>query len=377
MIDAKYIVVGSGMFGSVIAERIANVLHDSVTVIEKRCHIGGNCHSAIDEKTGIECHRYGSHIFHTSDEKVWRYINQFSAFTNYRHKVMTISDGQVYFMPINLKTLCDVTHKVLTPMEAKEMLEAAMCNPDAASNLEEKAIALIGHELYRKFIRGYTLKQWNKDPRELPAEIITRLPVRTNFNTDYFSDPYQGVPRDGYFKIFERLLSSSNIRVLLNTDFAAVRNQISSGTRVIYTGMIDEYFDRCLGNLEWRTLRFDWETLSVQDHQGTTVVNYADENIPYTRIHEFKHYHPERRAPFELPQTIICKEYSGEWDVGKEAYYPVNTPRNQRLLLEYRKLAEQTSDLIFGGRLGCYRYWDMDKAIAGALECFESQIQGR
>ena len=289
MIDAKYIVVGSGIFGSVIAERIANVLHESVTVVEKRSHIGGNCHSVIDEETGIECHRYGSHIFHTSDERVWQYINQFSAFTNYRHKVMTISDGQVYFMPINLKTLCDVAHKALTPTEAKRMLETAMCNPATARNLEEKAIALIGHELYRKFIRGYTLKQWNKDPRELPAEIITRLPVRTNFNTDYFNDPHQGVPRDGYFKIFERLLASSDIKILLNTDFSSIRTQISSGTRVIYTGMIDEYFDRCLGNLEWRTLRFDWETLPVQDHQGTTVVNYADENIPYTRIHEFKH----------------------------------------------------------------------------------------
>ena len=376
MIDAKYIVVGSGIFGAVIAERIASVLHESVTVVEKRSHIGGNCHSSIDEITGVECHRYGSHIFHTSDEKVWSYINKFSSFTDYRHKVITVSDGQVYFMPINLKTLCDVARKALTPTEAREMLETARRDPDTAHNLEEKAIALIGPELYRKFIRGYTLKQWNKDPRELPAEIITRLPVRTNFNTDYFNDPHQGVPRDGYFKIFERLLAASNIKVMLNTDFASIRVHISPDTRVIYTGMIDEYFDRCLGSLEWRSLRFDWETLPVQDYQGTTVVNYADESIPYTRIHEFKHYHPERRAPFESSKTVICREYSGEWDVGREAYYPVNTPRNQRLLLEYRKLAEQTPNLIFGGRLGCYRYWDMDKAVAGALDCFESQILG-
>lgn len=374
MIDAQNIVVGGGIFGAVIAERIASVLHESVTVVEKRSHVGGNCHSSIDENTGIECHRYGSHIFHTSDEKTWQYINQFASFTDYRHKVMTISDGQVYFMPINLKTLCDVAHKALTPTEARVMLEAARRDPAAATNLEGKAIALIGHELYRKFIRGYTQKQWNKDPRELPAEIINRLPVRTNFNTDYFNDPHQGVPRDGYFRIFEKLLSAPNIKVLLGTDFSSIRSLVSPNTRVIYTGMIDEYFDRCLGNLEWRTLRFEWETLPVQDYQGTTVVNYADENVPYTRIHEFKHYHPERRIPYELSQTIICKEYSGEWEVGKEAYYPVNTPRNQRLFAEYRKMAEQMPNLIFGGRLGCYRYWDMDKAISGALECFESQI---
>ena len=377
MIDAKYIVIGSGIFGSVVAERIASVLRESVTVVEKRPHIGGNCHSFIDGQTGIECHRYGSHIFHTANEEVWGYINHFTSFTDYRHKVMTISDGQVYFMPLNLKTLCDVAHKALTPAEARQMLDAARQNPDAACNLEEKAIALIGHELYRKFIRGYTLKQWNKDPRELPAEIITRLPVRTNFNTDYFNDPHQGVPLNGYFKLFENLLSSPMIKILLNTDFNSIRAQISPRTHVIYTGMIDEYFDSCLGNLEWRTLRFDWETLPFQDFQGTTVVNYADETVPYTRIHEFKHYHPERTTPYGLPQTVICKEYSGEWNVGQEAYYPINTPRNQQLLREYQRLAAKIPNLTFGGRLGCYRYWDMDKAICGALECFKSQIMGK
>jgi len=374
MIDTPYIVVGSGIFGAVVAERIASVLKKPVMVIEKRAHIGGNCYSAIDAETGIECHRYGSHIFHTSNEKVWEYINQFTAFTSYRHKVMTISDGQVYFMPINLKTLCDATGKSLTPAEAQQMLKAAQQNPDAAQNLEEKAIALIGDELYRKFIRGYTLKQWNKDPRELPAEIITRLPVRTNFNTDYFNDPHQGVPLDGYFKLFEKLLADPKITVLLNTDFSAVRSQISSNAKVIYTGMIDEYFDRSLGALEWRTLRFEWETHPVQDYQGTTVINYANESVPYTRIHEFKHYHPERRTPFESAQTVICKEYSGAWQIGEEAYYPVNTPRNQQLLAEYQQKAVKERNLIFGGRLGCYRYWDMDKAIAAALECFKTQI---
>ncbi len=374
MLEYKYIVVGSGIFGSVIAERIASVLNESVIVVEKRSHIGGNCHSAIDSQTGIECHRYGSHIFHTSNEKVWKYIKQFSSFTNYRHKVLTISDGQVYFMPINLKTLCDVARQNLTPAEARQMLMKARRNPEDAQNLEEKAIALIGEDLYRKFIRGYTLKQWNKDPRELPADIINRLPVRTNFNTDYFNDSYQGIPLNGYFKLFDNLLSDPKIKVLHNTDFSSIRSQILSGAKVIYTGMIDEYFEHSLGTLEWRTLKFEWETIPIQDYQGTTVVNYADEDVPYTRIHEFKHYHPERKIPYELNQTVICKEYSCEWSIGQEAYYPVNTQRNQKLLMEYQELAKQKPNLIFGGRLGSYCYWDMDKAISAALECFESKI---
>ncbi len=374
MIDTKYIVVGSGIFGSVIAERIATILNEFVVVVEKRPNIGGNCYSAIDEQTGIECHRFGSHIFHTSNEKVWQYINQFSSFNDYRHKVLTISNGQVYFMPINLKTLCDVAHKSMSPSEAKQILEPNRKELDIAHNLEEKAIALIGEELYRKFIRGYTLKQWNKDPKELPPEIISRLPVRTNFNTDYFNDLYQGVPVNGYFNMFKKLLANHKIKVLLNTDFSSIRSQIASDTKVIYTGMIDEYFDFCLGALEWRTLNFEWETVPVQDYQGTTVVNYADEDVPYTRIHEFKHYHPERKDPYELEQTVICKEYSGEWSLGKEAYYPVNTIRNQKLLSQYQKMALKYPNLIFGGRLGSYCYWDMDKAILAALDCFESKV---
>ena len=374
MIDTEYIVVGSGIFGSVVAERIATVLQKPVTVIEKRSHIGGNCHSAIDQATGIECHCYGSHIFHTSNEKVWKYINLFTNFTNYRHKVLTISDNQVYFMPINLKTLCDITGRAMTPTEAQKFLSSAQKDPAAATNLEEKAIALIGEELYKKFIRGYTRKQWNKDPKELPADIITRLPVRTDFNTDYFNDPYQGVPQDGYFRMFEKMLDNPRINLLLNTDFAAVRSQIKPTAKIIYSGMIDEYFDYCAGHLEWRTLQFEYETLPERDHQGSSVVNYADENVPYTRIHEFKHYHPERKIPFESNQTVSCKEYSKEWKSGDEAYYPVNTAANERLFGEYQQMSHSIPNLIFGGRLGCYRYWDMDKAVAGALECFEKEI---
>ena len=376
MIDSKYIVVGSGMFGSVVAERIASVLGEDVTVIEKRSHAGGNSYSCIDPETGIEYHKYGSHIFHTSSVKVWDYIRQFCSFTSYRHKVMTTSQDQIYSMPINLKTICDVYQKGLTPAMAKQLIdEERKSISDPEESLETKAISLIGQKLYEKFIKGYTIKQWNKHPSELPADIIKRLPVRLNFNSDYFNDPYQGVPLEGYGALFQSLLSDSRIHLMLNTDFAEIKTQIRPGTVVVYTGMIDEYFDYCYGNLEWRSLRFDWETHDIEDYQGTTVINYADAEVPFTRIHEFKHYHPERKSVFGSGKTVICKEYPQEWESGAEAYYPVNTPRNQDLFCKYQKLAEQTSDLIFGGRLGCYSYWDMDKAILNALECFENKIE--
>ena len=374
MIDAKYIVVGSGIFGAVVAELIASNLNEHVLVVERRDHIGGNCYSAIDPETGIEFHCYGSHIFHTSNEKVWQYINRFSGFTNYRHKVLTVCDGKIYFMPINLKTICDVLQKNLTPKEADEYLKAFIKVPESANNLEDRAISLVGKELYLKLIHGYTVKQWEKDPKELAPEIISRLPIRLNFNTDYFDDPHQGVPTNGYFKLFENLLSHPNIKVLLNTDFSSIRSYIHQGTKVIYTGTIDGYFDRVLGALEYRTLRFEKEIVPVRDFQGTAVVNYGDIDIPYTRIHEFKHYHPERKVPYELNKTVICREYPSQWTLKDEAYYPINTPRNEKLLAEYQKLAAENSDLFFGGRLGTYRYLDMDKAVSAAFDCYQHYI---
>ncbi len=377
MLNTKYFVVGAGIFGSVIAERIATVLGESVTLIERRNHIGGNCYSTVDPETGIECHRYGSHIFHTSSKEVWDYMAGFCSFTGYRHKVLAISQGKIYNLPINLKTLCDMQQRYITPTEARKLLSAEQSDPMLAKNLEEKAIALIGKDLYEKFIHGYTEKQWEKSPRELPSDIISRLPVRTDFNTDYFNDPYQGVPKDGYFKLFENLLSNPRIKVMLYTDYQSIRNEIPSDATIVYTGMIDEFFGYRFGELEWRSLRFEWETLDQADFQGTTVINYVDAEIPYTRIHEFKHYHPERRPPFELGKTVICREYSRTWSRGLEAYYPVNTARNQSLLKQYQELAEKTRNVIFGGRLGCYRYWDMDKAVLAALICFENQIKER
>ena len=376
MIKTKFVIVGSGLFGIVIAERITSILHESVTLIERRSAIGGNCRSEIDPETGIEYHCYGSHIFHTSSRKVWDYLTQFTSFTNYRHKVLIISENRPYFMPINLKTLSDIYNRNITPAEAEKLLPSPV-GSETIRNLEEKAIFLVGQKLYEKLIKGYTKKQWNKEPQELPADIFTRLPIRTNFNTDYFNDPYQGIPLEGYSAFLRKMVNNPNITLLLNTDFKEIRTQIHPDTTIVYTGMIDEFFDYSLGELEWRSLRFEIESLDEQDHQGTSVVNYADESVPYTRIHEFKHLHPERLTPYLLKKSIICKEYPQDWSRGKEAYYPINTARNHLLLSEYQNLARQNRNLILGGRLGCYQYWDMDQTILHALECFESQIRNR
>lgn len=371
-----YLIVGAGLWGSVMANRIASVLNQPVTVIDKRDHIGGNCHSALDDETGIECHRYGSHIFHTSLPQVWEYISRFSEFTSYQHKVFISCKGRVYTMPINLSTINAFYGKNFRPAEAAAFLKEEIARDAVAEpvNLEEKAVSLIGRPLYDAFIRGYTHKQWEHDPRELPASIISRLPFRTTYNANYFNDVWQGVPRDGYFSLFQKLLDDPRITVRLNCDYESIRAQLSSDCMVIYTGMPDQLFNYKYGELEWRSLRFEWETLPVQDYQGTTVMNYADVEIPFTRIHEFKHYHPERQEPFALNKTVICREYSRTYARGDEAYYPVNNARNNELYARYAAEADKTPNLILGGRLGAYRYWDMDKAVADALHVFETKI---
>lgn len=374
MNDIKYLVVGAGIYGSVVAERIASVLKENVVVIDKRCHIGGNSYSEVDPETGIECHKFGSHIFHTSNERVWKYITQFTQFTNYQHKVFSRSCNRIYTMPINLKTLNDYYGLALSPSEMKEFLarEIAKAGIGDPRNLEEKAISMIGSALYEAFIRGYTVKQWNQDPRLLPSHIITRLPVRYNYNNNYYSDALQGMPADGYAKLFERLLTHPKIELRLETSFASVMRALPQTCRVIYTGMVDELLDYRYGPLGWRSLRLEWETRAIPDYQGTSVMNYGDEDIPYTRIHEFKHFHPERRSVFESGKTVICREYSSDYTLGAEAYYPVNTDENHRRYEQY--LADFKSlypDWLIGGRLGAYQYWDMDKTIEQALLCFE------
>ncbi len=304
------VVAGAGIFGLTIAERVANVLGRPVCVLERRRHIGGNCYSEFDPESGIEYHTYGSHLFHTDSEDVWSYLNAFTTFTQHRHRVLTVHRGQVYSMPINLGTICAFFGRHMTPEEARGLIasQTASAKTAAPANLEEKAISLIGRPLYEAFVRGYTKKQWQVDPRELPSDIITRLPVRFNFEPYYFADRYEGLPTDGYTTMFQAMAASPLIDVWLGVDFMDVRRQLGRDQLVIYSGPIDRYFDYGLGELGWRTLDFEKAVVATDDFQGAAVINYADEEIPYTRIHEFKHLHGERRYP--SGKTVIYREYS-------------------------------------------------------------------
>jgi len=371
-----YLVVGAGFYGAVIAERIANDLGATVLVIDKRSHIGGNCYSEIDRETGIEFHTYGTHIFHTSSKKVWDYITKFTAFNGYHHQVLTIHRGKVYQMPINLETINSFYGLNLRPYEVDELLrdEAAREGIEEPRNLEEKAISQIGRPLYEAFIKGYTIKQWNKPPTELPVNIISRLPVRHNYQEDYFLDSrWQGIPLEGYTKIFERMLTSPRIRIELNCDFFDCREAFKVKKKIVYTGPIDRYFDYTYGHLEWRTIELKRKVFDVEDYQGTSVMNYADEDVKYTRIHEPKHLHPERR--YNSKRTVIFYEYSTENSA--DPYYPIRSAENTDIFQKYQELANKESNLILGGRLGDYAYYDMDKTIAAALKCYEKRIIDR
>jgi UDP-galactopyranose mutase len=370
----KVIIVGAGFFGATIAERIANDAHVPTLVVDKRSHVGGNSWSEIDPDTGIEHHRYGSHLFHTSNEEVWRYIRRFGDFNDYRHRVHTVHAGCVYTMPINLGTICAFYKKHLSPAEARQLIEtevnrAGIIQPN---NLEEKAISLMGRPLYEAFIKEYTKKQWQTDPSKLPASIVTRLPVRFDFNDRYFSDTYEGLPLRGYASIFESMLSNSNIKVMLNTDFFSLRSAIKPNQLVIFTGAIDRYFGYQCGKLGWRTLDFEREALNFNDYQGTSVMNYADADVPFTRIHEFKHLHPERK--YEGTRTLIAREYSRFALEGDEPYYPIATVADKAIYNNYKLLAANTNNVIFGGRLGTYRYIDMHQAIGAALNSYTNRV---
>ncbi len=369
------IIIGAGFFGATIAERVANELGKRVLLIDRRRHIGGNAYSENDAETGIEVHKYGAHLFHTPNRTVWDYLNRFTQFTDYRHRVFSTHKGQVYAMPINLGTICQFFGKHLSPDQARALVaqQAAELNGHEPQNLEEKAISLIGRPLYEAFIRGYTAKQWQTDPRELPESIITRLPVRYTFDNRYFNDPYEGLPVDGYTAIFERMLGNPLIDTRLGVDYFDVKSQIPEGIPVIYTGPIDRYFDYRAGALKWRTVDFAQEVLAVGDFQGTAVMNYADEDVPYTRILEFRHFNPERN--YQTEKTVIVKEYSRFATRNDEPYYPIDTAEDKRTYLAYKALAEQEKNVIFGGRLGTYRYLDMHQAIAAALKSFESEVR--
>jgi UDP-galactopyranose mutase len=374
--NVKYIIVGAGFFGAVIAERIANDKGERVLVIDKRPHWGGNCYSEIDSETGIEFHKYGTHIFHTSNEKVWKYINRFTDFNGYRHQVLSVYKDKVYQMPINLETINSFYGINLKPYEIEEFLHKEIGKEQMSEprNLEEKAISLIGRPLYEAFIKGYTWKQWQKEPKFLPASIINRLPMRKNYDESYFFDPWQGMPKIGYNAIFRKLLTHPKIQVELNTDFFEIRDQVPRSTVIIYSGPIDRFFDYKFGRLEWRTLEFMREVINVEDFQGTSVMNYPEVEIPYIRIHEPRHLHADRNYTRE--KTLIFKEYP-KLDDGENPYYPINTEENQGILQRYLGEKKNFPQVIFGGRFGDYKYYDMDQVIASALDTYEKQIKTR
>ncbi|WP_158888542.1 UDP-galactopyranose mutase [Amycolatopsis anabasis] len=371
------IVVGSGFFGLTVAERAASQLGKRVLVLERRSHLGGNAYSEAEPETGIEVHRYGAHLFHTSNKRVWDYVTQFTEFTDYQHRVFAKYQGQVYPLPMNLAMINQFFGKSHTPDEARALIaeQASEIDTKDAQNLEEKAISLIGRPLYEAFIRGYTAKQWQTDPKELSPSIITRLPVRYTFNNRYFSDTYEGLPVDGYTAWLEKMADHENIEVRLNVDYFDVRAAIPAGTPTVYTGPLDRYFDYSQGRLGWRTLDFEQEVVATGDYQGTSVMNYSDQEVPYTRIHEFRHFHPEREYPTD--KTVIVREYSRSAKDDDEPYYPINTPENRDKLERYRELAKTEArerNVLFGGRLGTYKYLDMHMAIGSALSAFDNKI---
>ena len=376
------IVVGSGFFGLTVAERAASQLGKKVLIVERREHLGGNAYSEAEPETGIEVHKYGAHLFHTSNKRVWEYCNQFTDFTDYQHRVFAMHDGTAYQVPMGLGLINQFFGRYYSPDEARELIkeQAGEFAVDEAQNLEEKAIALIGRPLYEAFIRDYTAKQWQTDPKELPAGNITRLPVRYTFNNRYFNDTYEGLPVDGYAAWLEKMAEHELIDVQLNTDWFDVREEVrgaSPSAPVVYTGPLDRYFDFAEGELGWRTLDFDLEVLDTGDFQGTPVMNYNDADVDYTRIHEFRHFHPER-SEYPSDKTVIVKEYSRFAEDDDEVYYPINTPEDREKLEAYRRLAAEESEqnnVLFGGRLGTYQYLDMHMAIAAALTLFDNQLR--
>ena len=379
-LTADLVVVGSGLFGLTIAEQAATELGLKVALLDRRSHIGGNAYSEKEKQTGIEVHRYGAHLFHTSNERVWEYVNRFTDFTNYVHRVYTHHNGIVYPMPINLGTINQFFNAAYSPAEAKALIaeqagELAGTDPQ---NLNDKGISLIGRPLYEAFIKHYTAKQWQTPPEELPASIISRLPVRYTYDNRYFNDKYEGLPVDGYAAWLERMAAHPNIEVHLNTDFFESgheysRENVLGQIPVVYTGPVDRYFDYAEGDLSWRTIDLEEEVLPIEDFQGCSVINYPDADVPFTRIHEVRHFHPER--DYTKDATVIMREFSRFANKGDEPYYPVNTAVDREKLLAYRDLAKGEDNVLFGGRLGTYKYLDMHMAIASALSMFDNKIR--
>ena len=362
-----YLIVGAGLFGAVFAYE-ATKKGKKCLVIDKRDHIAGNIYTK--ETENINVHQYGAHIFHTSDRKIWDYVNSFADFNNYINSPVAVYKDELYNLPFNMNTFSKMWN-IKTPSEAKAIIKKQIeeLNITEPKNLEEQALSLVGTDVYEKLIKGYTEKQWGRDCKELPAFIIKRLPLRFTYDNNYFNDRYQGIPIGGYTKIVEKMLEGSD--VLLDTDyFEYIKDNEGIADKVLFTGMIDEYYDFCYGHLEYRTVRFETEVLGCDNYQGNAVVNYTDREVPYTRIIEHKHFEFGKQE-----KTIISREYSTEWEPGMEPYYPVNNERNNELFEKYKALADKEEKVIFGGRLGNYKYYDMDKVIIAALEAVEKYVR--
>lgn len=361
-----YLIVGAGLYGATMAFELTKK-GKKCLVIDRRNHMGGNIY--CEEKNGIRIHKYGAHIFHTSDKNIWEYVNQFCEFNNYINSPIANYNGKLYNLPFNMNTFTKLWENVITPEDAKKrinMQKQEIIGKDP-ENLEEQAISLVGRDIYETLIKGYTEKQWGKSCKELPAFIIKRLPIRFTFDNNYFNDLYQGIPIGGYNRIIEQMLRG--IDVELNIDYLKNKEKYSSiANKIIYTGMIDEFYDYCYGPLEYRSLRFETEVLdSIDNYQGNAVINYTDFDTKYTRIIEHKHFEFN-----DCKGTIITKEYPCNWEIGKEAYYPINDKKNNELYNRYVELAKKEQNIYFGGRLGNYKYYDMDKVIASALDAVEN-----
>lgn len=366
-----YLIVGAGLFGAIFAHE-AKKAGKSVLVIDKRSNVGGNIYTK--EVEGIQVHEYGAHIFHTSNEEVWNYIQQFAEFNRYTNSPVARYKNELYNMPFNMNTFSRMWG-VVTPEEAKakieeQIREAGITEPE---NLEEQAISLVGRDIYKKLVKGYTEKQWGRRANELPAFIIKRLPVRFVYDNNYFNDKYQGIPVGGYTQIVEKMLEGIEVR--LETDFFANREELTAqADKIVFTGMIDAYFDYCYGELEYRSLRFETEVLECENYQGNAVVNYTEFEVPYTRIIEHKHFEFGCQTGEANPKTVITREYPATWKRGDEPYYPMNDEKNNALYAKYKELAEKEKKVIFGGRLGMYKYFDMHNVVAEALKCVREEL---
>ena len=366
-----YLVVGSGLYGAVFAREMENA-GKRCLVLEKRPHVGGNIYT--EETDGIHVHKYGAHIFHTSDVAVWNYVKNYASFNNFINSPIAVYKDELYNLPFNMNTFSKLWG-VRTPAEAKAKIaeQIANLNITEPQNLEEQALSLVGTDVYEKLIKGYTEKQWGRDCKDLPAFIIKRLPLRFTYNNNYFNDKYQGIPVGGYTQIIENLLDGLDVKT--NTDFFKYKKKYKNFKKVVFTGRLDEYFDYKLGHLEYRTVRFETERVEEASYQGNAVVNYTDREVPYTRIIEHKYFEPEKEAAQPKEYTIISKEYSTEWKPGMEPYYPVNDEKNSKLYEAYQELARKEKNVIFGGRLGQYKYYDMDKVIAAALSEAKKELK--